>query len=377
MSFIIDPYRFVIPGGGGAGTTGTLYPVTTTSLRLRPLENFGSSLSDVGEFRALDVPAGTPYTTSSTEGSTDHANLVDGSFTTGANGSFVQGLYYQFNYASSISPTAYEIGFTNQTSTRRWKRFVVEALVNGQWCVVSENNFASTPSNGVYHPFTFDLTSIKPKLVTGNGTHNTTASTVTLTRPFSVFDDMLIIADISEGTTTTFKADPTPPTGFTLIGSQEANGVVKLRRYYKVVSLWSSEPTSYQWTFGSSGAFAGRLYTVSGADSADPIDNFAFAESLAATVHSSPSLNIGTSQLVLTAWSGTANTGGGGVLDFTPSDANEIAEVDNSGATGPNTLAVTESERDIATDATFTHDNTANATSDVAVGAMTVKPPYQ
>jgi hypothetical protein len=101
--------------------------------------------------------------------------------------------------------------------------------------------------------------------VAGAETTNGTAGTsVVVSRPSGTANDHVLVAFIAAVGNPSIST----PSGWTLIGTQDASTNVRLAAFYKVAS---SEPASWTWTLGASQRNIGWVGAYSGVDTASPV----------------------------------------------------------------------------------------------------------
>lgn len=96
---------------------------------------------------------------------------------------------------------------------------------------------------------------------------------LTITKPSGVVSGDVLIAHIQhDSSDTNHNFDPTPPTGWTMIGVRTANASSNHWWYWKAAG--GSEPASYTWSGMLVNEIGGSIIAISGADTTTPVETF-------------------------------------------------------------------------------------------------------
>lgn len=135
-------------------------------------------------------------------------------------------------------------------------------------------------------------------LYLGNNTNFNSGSSVTLSKPSTSANDLMVV-HISAGYSTSPGA--TPPAGWTLARHDNNANTIASWIYYKLAT--ASEPSSYTFSVSTGFNVLGSISVYSGIDPSSPFDVSAGATT-SGTNHTAPSINTTTdSALVITAYS--------------------------------------------------------------------------
>lgn len=102
---------------------------------------------------------------------------------------------------------------------------------------------------------------------TSSANNNTGGSSLTLNKPTGTTNGDIMVAHVivrTAGNTIT------APSGWTLIQRKDSSSSISTASYWKLAG--SSEPSSYAWSFGTSGEASGGIASYIGVDAANPID---------------------------------------------------------------------------------------------------------
>ena len=128
------------------------------------------------------------------------------------------------------------------------------------------------------------------------------AASISVPRPTGIATGDVLLAAIDTLGVPTI----TPPTGWTLVGSEIVNGTsMKQATYVHVAS--GTEPAAYVWTFSATSTATAVIQAYSGVDTANPINVSGGQANASSTSIGSPSVNVTVSGAMLVAFFGIAS----------------------------------------------------------------------
>ena len=152
---------------------------------------------------------------------------------------------------------------------REYSRTLGSLNVSDCWGMVSAYTPSGEPKEQRWSYQRFGTATISTITQTGTRTTaNTTGTTLTTTKPSGVTTNSFLIALVVNSDTS---AIISPPSGFTLFGTQNVTGM-RVSVYYKFAG--GSEPANYSWTFSLSNNASVSLHSYSGVSTSHPIGSY-------------------------------------------------------------------------------------------------------
>jgi hypothetical protein len=126
------------------------------------------------------------------------------------------------------------------------------------------------------------------------------AASLSIDKPAGTQAGDVLLASLDLGAIPTI----TPPLGWTLVGRDEAAGVLTKATYWHLVG--PGEPASFVWTFSAAAPVTGAILAYSGADAANPLGASSVAVTSSGTSVTMPSVGATSSGSVLVSFVGFA-----------------------------------------------------------------------